>query len=103
MPGRLQAYAPYGQPQAWSGPRFSYTGQLMIAEAQLYHYKARAYDPALGRFLQTDPAGYISDVNPYAYVGNDPVDGVDPSGMICPEGGPPTETEGDTTTVSPFT
>jgi RHS repeat-associated protein len=76
-----QAYDPYGQPQAWSGSRFAYTGQLMIAEAQLYHYKARAYDPALGRFPQTDPAGYASDVNPYAYVGNDPVDGVDPSGM----------------------
>jgi RHS repeat-associated protein len=77
-----QAYDPYGQPQAWSGPRFAYTGQLMIAEAQLYHYKARAYDPALGRFLQTDPAGYASDVNSYAYAGNDPVDGIDPSGMV---------------------
>jgi len=76
-----QAYDPYGQPSAWSGPRYAYTGQLMIPEAQLYHYKARAYDPALGRFMQTDPAGYQSDVNPYAYVGNDPIAGIDPSGM----------------------
>jgi len=76
-----QAYDPNGQPSAWSGPRYAYTGQLMIAEAQLYHYKARAYDPALGRFLQTDPAGYVSDMNPYAYVAGSPVNGVDPSGM----------------------
>ena len=77
-----QAYDPYGQPQAWSGPRYAYTGQLMLPEAQLYHYKARAYDPVLGRFAQTDPIGYASDINPYAYVMNDPVDGVDPSGLV---------------------
>ena len=76
-----QAYDPYGQPSVWSGPRYAYTGQLMIAEAQLYHYKARAYDPAIGRFLQTDAAGQASDINPYAYAGGDPVNGVDPSGM----------------------
>jgi RHS repeat-associated protein len=52
-----QAYDPYGLPQSWSGPRFAYTGQLMLPEAQLYDYKVRAYDPSLGRFLQTDPAG----------------------------------------------
>ena|GEM_PF-2457126 len=75
------AYDPYGQPSAWSGPRFAYTGQLSIAEAHLYDDKARAYSPALGRFLQTDPAGLAGGVNLYAYVGNDPVNGIDPSGM----------------------
>jgi RHS repeat-associated protein len=76
-----QAYDPYGQPQAWSGPRYAYTGQLMIGEAQLYDYKARAYAPGLGRFMQTDPAGYVSDLNPYAYAANDPLDFSDPSGL----------------------
>lgn len=47
----------------------------------LYHYKARAYSPALGRFLQTDPAGYDDGLNWYAYVGNDPLNRSDPTGL----------------------
>jgi RHS repeat-associated protein len=64
-------------------PRFRYTGQIAIPEAQLYYYKARLYDPVSGKFLQTDPVGDQSDLNLYAYVQGDPVDGSDPSGG-CP-------------------
>lgn len=40
------------------------------------------YSPALGRFLQPDTIGYAGGNNLYAYVGNDPLDRVDPSGQI---------------------
>jgi RHS repeat-associated protein len=76
------AYDPWGQPSAWSGPRYAYTGQLMLPEANLYHYKARAYSPGLGRFLQPDPAGMASDTNLYGYVGNNPISGSDSSGLF---------------------
>jgi hypothetical protein len=47
----------------------------------MYNYKARIYSPTLGRFLQTDPIGYADGINWYNYVGGDPVNRIDPTGM----------------------
>jgi RHS repeat-associated protein len=74
-------YGPNGEPGETVGPRFRFTGQQYIAELGLYYYKARFYAPRLGRFLQTDPVGTKDDLNLYAYVGNNPVNRVDPTGL----------------------
>jgi len=82
----LYKYGAYGEPYDvngvlnWSGPAFRYTGQTVLEGAGLYHYKARIYDPLMGRFLQTDPIGSDDDINLYAYTGGDPINGTDPSG-----------------------
>jgi RHS repeat-associated protein len=79
------AYDEYGIPRSGNAGRFQYTGQLWLPDAQVYHYKARAYHPGFGRFLQTDPIGYGAGMNLYAYVGGDPVNWTDPLGLqeVC--------------------
>jgi RHS repeat-associated protein len=65
------------------GTSFKYTGQRQ-AEAGLYFYNARWYDPELGRFIQADSIipepGNPLAWDRYAYANNNPVNSIDPSG-----------------------
>jgi RHS repeat-associated protein len=62
----INTYDEYGKPGAGNDGRFQYTGQRWIGEIGLYDYKARMYDPRLGRFLQPDSIGYGAGRNRYA-------------------------------------
>ncbi|MGB9873197.1 MAG: RHS repeat-associated core domain-containing protein, partial [Anaerolineae bacterium] len=70
----------------WSTDR-RFTGQRWEPGLGLYDYRARFYDPALGRFLQPDPIvpepGNPQALNRYGYVLNNPLRYTDPSGYAA--------------------
>ena len=72
--GRIEAGSTVGA--------YSFTGREWDSEIGLHYFRARFYDPELGRFISEDPIGlWGGDINFYAYVGNDPVNRADPSGL----------------------
>ncbi|HWZ45991.1 MAG TPA: RHS repeat-associated core domain-containing protein, partial [Candidatus Saccharimonadales bacterium] len=61
---------------------FQYTGRDFDSETGLRYYRARYYDPAIGRFISEDPIGFdAGDENFYKYVGNDSPNEADPTGL----------------------
>jgi len=77
----VNTYDEYGKPGSANVGWFQYTGQKWIAELGLYDYKARMYHPFLPRFMQTDPLGWAAGPNDYDYVGGDPINLVDSTGL----------------------
>jgi len=81
-PIQINSYDEYGIPGANNLGRFQFTGQAWVPELGMYSYKARIYSPTLGRFLQPDPAGYPDGPNNYNYAVSDPINHMDPNGML---------------------
>jgi len=80
----------YGVPNAaWtqgsSNQSFQYTGQQRDVATGFVYLRARMYDPNTGRFIQQDPlrdsGPGVTGWNRYAYMGDNPVNGTDPSGF----------------------
>lgn len=76
----------YGKLNASTGTitnPFQYTGRESDQETGLYYYRARYYDPGVGRFISEDPIVFVgSGTNFYAYVFNSPTVLFDPSGFV---------------------
>lgn len=93
--GTLQArynYDPYGKrlPQyeaaAYGTCAFGYTGHFtqnsaVAGQSELVLTHFRGYDPELGRWLSADPIGEAGGLNLYAYVGGNPINEWDPTGL----------------------
>ena len=88
------AYYPYGLPrhtQNGDATAYHYTGQEYDKAIGLYNYVARLYDPVSASFASVDPLFAASPdkamatpqaFNTYAYVGGNPLNYTDPSGLL---------------------
>ena len=81
------AYDAFGkvlsQTEAISNP-FKFVGAFGVMDEGngLLYMRARYYDPSTGRFISKDPIGWAGGLNLYGYVGGNPVNRIDPSGLL---------------------
>lgn len=82
--GRLD-FDEYGQTTLDTNPGlipFGYAGGLKDPDTGLVRFGARDYDPSIGRWTTKDPIGFNGgDTGLYTYVGGDPINQADPSGL----------------------
>jgi RHS repeat-associated protein len=82
-----EKYTPYGSSMnnpAANDNQAGFTGHIKDSTTGLTYMQARYYDPLIGRFLSIDPVGFLPSqpfmFGRYTYVGNDPMNLIDPDG-----------------------
>jgi RHS repeat-associated protein len=62
---------------------YKFNGKELDEETGLYYYGARYYDPKVSIWLSVDPLAEVQpDKTPYHFCSNNPVNRIDPTGML---------------------
>jgi RHS repeat-associated protein len=83
-------YDSFGVPKANTAFRnpYQFTGREWDMETNLYFYRARYYDPFVGKFILKDPISFEGgDINLYGYVQQNPINFTDSTGLATDQGG----------------
>lgn len=81
-------YSAFGEMISQSGSvenPYQFQTKHLSSSTNLVNFGFRNYSPLIGRFTTPDPMGFVDGPNVYGYVGNNPLNLIDPFGL-CEEG-----------------
>jgi len=79
------AYLPFGKAIVATADvenNLRFPGQYYDAETGLHYNWHRYYDPSAGRYFAADPIGLVGGTNLYTYAQNNPLNYIDPDGLL---------------------